>query len=197
MCQSNLLFHSRDECIPSEENVFPGKRGPITNKAAPHSLPPSSLPPTRSVREGSRPQTRVKLAPRKSSSWPLNQVQIKFSIGRIKAQGECRRLSKSRLDAFSAPSRHLHQLKNILILRLCIFEGFARDRNQLTLDETRGDDLTSDRFLCKLRLDVQGKREEERPTPESRGACKEANNKWAKKHWKSRAEALRLCDPGI
>ena len=46
MYQSNLLFHSRVEWIPSEENVFPGKRGPITNKAAPHSLPPSSLPPT-------------------------------------------------------------------------------------------------------------------------------------------------------
>ena len=180
-------------------NVFPRKRmyslgredqSPIKLLPTLYLPPPSHRP--RSVREGSRPQTRVKLAPRKSSSWPLNQVQQ----GRIKAQGECRRLSKSRLDASSAPSRHLHQLKNILILRLCIVEGFARDRNQLTLDETRGDDLTSDRFLCKLRLDVQGKREEERPTPESRGACKEANNKWAKKQ-KSRAEALRLCDPGI
>ena len=31
----------------------------------------------------------------------------------------------------------------------------------------------------------QGKREEERPTPESRGACKEANNKWAiRMQWK-------------
>ena len=79
MCQSNLLFHSRDECIPSEENVFPGKRGPITNKAAPHSLPPSSLPPTpvseRRITASNQGQARTQKKFKLTSESSSDQVQ--------------------------------------------------------------------------------------------------------------------------
>ena len=79
MYQSNLLFHSRVEWIPSEENVFPGKRGPITNKAAPHSLPPSSLPPTpvseRRITASNQGQARTQKKFKLTSESSSDQVQ--------------------------------------------------------------------------------------------------------------------------
>ena len=148
--------------------VFPRKRGPITNKAPPRSLPPSTLPPTlvseRRITASNQGQARLQL-----------QLKLKFRSselkrGRIKDRRECRRLSRSRPDASSAPSRHLHQLKNISILieleTRCCWGILLRTEINLPPDENGGEDFTPDRFLSKLRLDVQGKREEERPTPD-------------------------------